>query len=300
LFTKKILIVSPSAVNRISLKKMLENFDVKIVKNKNDLKKILKEKFDLVIFDTSFGDEYKNIKYPVILIGKGGIEFEFFDEEFKQKLLKKINEIFGIKINKKETFSINIENLKYVLIGSSTGGPGLIETIANVLPADYPYPVCVVQHMPVTFTSKFAKRLNSLSKLNVIEADNSTPVIPGNFIIAKGGWHLHFRKKEVICCKLVPNSNNRFFVPSVDEMFFSALEVMNPQNILAVLLTGIGDDGADGMVALKKAGALTIAESEKSAVVFGMPKEAIKRGGAVMVLSFDKIVEEILKFGGKK
>jgi len=300
LLTKKVLIVSPSAINRITLKGLLERFDVKVAKNKEDLEKLLKERFDLVIFDKNFGDEYKKIIYPLILLGKGGIEFEFFDEEFKQKLFNKINEIFGIRIKNQKSISIDPDKLKYVLIGSSTGGPGLIEIIAKTLPAYYPHPVCVVQHMPVTFTAKFAKRLNTISKLNVIEADNSTPVIPGNFIIAKGGWHLHFRRKEVIYCKLAPNTNNRFFVPSVDEMFFSALEVMNPKNILAVLLTGIGDDGADGMVALRKAGAITIAESEESAVVFGMPKEAIKRGGASKILPFDKIVEEILKFGGEK
>jgi len=152
--------------------------------------------------------------------------------------------------------------------------------------------------MPTNFTAKFASRLNSVSELEVVEADNSQPVIPGYFIIAKGGWHLHFRNKDgVVYCKLVPNSKNRFFVPSVDEMFFSALEVIDPKKILAIELTGIGDDGADGMVALRKAGAITIAESEESAAVFGMPKEAIARGGAMKVLPFDKIVEEILKFG---
>jgi two-component system chemotaxis response regulator CheB len=297
LYTKKVLVVSPSAVFRLNIKKILDTFDIKIAKNNKDLEKLLKEKFDIVIFDTSFGDEYKKIKYPTILIGKGEIEFEFFDEEFKQKLLDKINEVLEIKIKKTTSFNINPDKIKYVLIGSSTGGPGLIETIAKSLPKDYPWPVCVVQHMPPSFISKFANRLNSISKLNVIEADNSTPVIPGNFIIAKGGWHLHFRKKEVIYCKLVPNAKNRFFTPSVDEMFFSAIEVMNPKNILAVLLTGIGDDGADGMVALKKAGAITIAESEETATVFGMPKEAIARGGATKVLPFPKIVEEIINFG---
>jgi two-component system chemotaxis response regulator CheB len=80
-------------------------------------------------------------------------------------------------------------------------------------------------------------------------------------------------------------------------MFFSALEVMNPKNILAILLTGIGDDGANGMVTLKKARAITIAESKKSAIVFGMPKEAINRGGATKILPFPKIVKEIINFG---
>ena len=199
-----------------------------------------------------------------------------------------------------ENFNPN-DDLKYVLIGASTGGPRLIEMIAKTLPENYPYPLCVVQHMPVNFTKKFAERLDSLSKLKVVEASNGEEVLPEKMIIGKGGWHLHFarRSDSTIITKLVPNTAKRFFVPSVDEMFFSALEVMNPKSIMAVLLTGIGDDGADGMVALKKAGAYTIAESEETAIVYGMPKEAYLRGGAIKVLPFPKILEEIIKFGAK-
>ncbi len=191
---------------------------------------------------------------------------------------------------------------KVILIGSSTGGPGYIETIARSLPENYPHPICVVQHMPPNFTKKFAERLDSLSKVKVVEASNGEELSPGKMIIGKGGWHLHFMKKDgdnKVVCKLIPNTSKRFFVPSVDEMYFSALKVFNPKNVVAILLTGIGDDGADGMVALKKAGAYTIAESEETAVVYGMPKEAYIRGGTVKVLPFPKIVEEILKLGGK-
>ena len=185
---------------------------------------------------------------------------------------------------------------RYVLIGASTGGPGLIETIARSLPADYPYPVCVVQHMPSNFTARFAERLNSVSRLKVVEAKNGEVLEPGKIIIAKGGYHLNFsRDNGRIVCRLVPNVPRRFFVPSVDEMFFSALEVMDPKKIVAVVLTGIGDDGADGMVALKKHGAYTIAESEETAVVYGMPKEAALRGGAVKVLPFPEIVRELIR-----
>jgi len=119
-----------------------------------------------------------------------------------------------------------------------------------------------------------------------MEASNGEELTPGKVIIGKGGFHLHFLKKnrDKIVCKLVPNVNRRFFVPSVDEMFLSALSVIDPKKIVAVLLTGIGDDGAEGMVALKKAGAYTVAESEETAIVYGMPKEAYVRGGTVKVL----------------
>jgi two-component system chemotaxis response regulator CheB len=287
LFTKKIAIVSDSAVTRLSLKKYLsKKFNVDTFKNAD---------FNLKDYDLVIADEKFKIDGNVIKFGRDIPRPDFISEEFKKKLLELINERFGIKV--KKTFSKSfVGDYKYVLVGSSTGGPGLIEKIARSLPADYPNPVCVVQHMPANFTAKFAQRLDGVSGLKVVEADNAQPVIPGFFIIAKGGWHLHFRKKDVVYCKLVPNSKNRFFVPSVDEMFFSALEIMDPKKILAVLLTGIGDDGAHGLKALKEAGAYTIAESEESAAVYGMPKAAKELGAAVKILPFDKILEEILKF----
>jgi two-component system chemotaxis response regulator CheB len=190
---------------------------------------------------------------------------------------------------------------KLVLIGASTGGPGLIETILSTVPGDYPYPICVVQHMPESFTSVFAHRLNKISDLDVIEAKSGEILKPGMAVIAKGGKHLHFAKKTTgdLYIKLVPNTMNHFFCPAVDEMFFSAARVFNAKNILAIELTGIGDDGADGMVELRKKGAYTIAESPETAVVYGMPKMAYERGGAVKQLPFPKIVDEILKYGSK-
>jgi len=204
-------------------------------------------------------------------------------------------------INKDKKVSSPSKNVeKLVLIGASTGGPGLIEEILSSLPADYPYPICIVQHMPETFTAKFANRLNKISAIEVVEAKQNDPIVPGKAIIGKGGRHFHISKKAsgLLVVRLVPNTNNRFFVPSVDELFFSAARVFDPKNIMAVELTGIGDDGADGMVELRKKGAYTIAESEETAIVYGMPKEAYERGGAVKKLPFNEIVKEILAYGG--
>ena len=234
---------------------------------------------------------------------------EEFEALFRQKV-QKIMEISKVSLMMRKRKSLKTEikvehflardDKRYVLIGASTGGPKLIEAIARSLPADYPYPICVVQHMPTNFTGKFAQRLNSVSKLNVLEAVQGEELTPGKMIIGKGGKHLHFRREaDRVYCKLVPNTMKHFFVPSVDEMFFSALEAMNPKNILAVLLTGIGDDGADGMVALKKAGAYTIAENEESATVYGMPKEAYVRGGTTKVLHFNDILQEIIAYGSR-
>jgi len=224
------------------------------------------------------------------------------------EILKKIKNSFLVPVKKltKQTFSSYSDRIcidgsiemGFVLIGASTGGPRLIEKICKALPVNYPHCICVVQHMPVDFTANFAKRLNSLSKVEVIEADEGIELQPSRVIIAKGGWHLHFKRKltkyEI---KLSPNVSKRFFVPSVDEMFFSAATVLPAEKIVAIELTGIGDDGADGMVELRKQGAFTIAESEITAVVYGMPKEAYERGGAQKVLDFDEIVKEIIKYG---
>ncbi len=212
----------------------------------------------------------------------------------KAAVKKKIN------MSKKEVKLSEISE-KLVLIGASTGGPGLIETITTSLPSDYPYGVCIVQHMPENFVPSFVKRLNKISDIEVVEAKTGEIVTGGKVIIAKGGKHMHFMKKASgkLAVKLVDNYSKRFFTPSVDEMFFSAAETFNAKNILAVELTGIGDDGADGMVALRKKGAYTIAEDETTAVVYGMPKEAFVRGGAMKKLPFPEIVKEILKYGEK-
>lgn len=190
---------------------------------------------------------------------------------------------------------------KVILVGASTGGPGLIEQIVRSLPADFPYPICVVQHMPEVFTSKFAKRLDKVCALDVLEAKNNETVTAGKVIIGKGGSHLHFSKKAsgIVCIKLAKNITNSFFVPSVDEMFYSAQKIFNCEDVLAIELTGIGDDGANGMVELKKAGAYTIAESKETATIYGMPRVAFERGGTVKVLPFPEILDEILRFGSK-
>ena len=234
---------------------------------------------------------------------RNALEITKISEEILQKV-KSALLVMPHTLKKKLTpfkeHSVNVNakaNLGFVLIGSSTGGPRLIEQICKTLPAEYPHAVCVVQHMPTDFTANFAKRLNTLSNVEVVEAENGMELKKGRVIIAKGGKHLHFRKKlKSYSVSLASNVRERFFTPSVDEMFFSASEVLPVKSVLAIELTGIGDDGADGMVVLRKKGAKTLAESEKTAVVYGMPKEAALRGGAQKVLDFNDIVDEILHY----
>lgn len=187
------------------------------------------------------------------------------------------------------------EVTKILLIGASTGGPGLIEQICRALPSGFSYPVCIVQHMPEQFTAAFALRLDKVSALPVVECKDHLELSNGTVYIARGGVHLHFAKKVTgkIVIREEKNKNSRFFQPSVDEMFSSALKVFSGEQITAVLLTGIGDDGANGMVEIKKSGGFTIGESEETATVYGMPREAYERGGVSQQLPFPKIVRAL-------
>ena len=184
---------------------------------------------------------------------------------------------------------------KVVLIGSSTGGPGLIEQICSSLPPSFEYPVCIVQHMPAQFTKAFAERLDRRSILDVHETSNNMELLPGNIYVARGGVHMNFAKK--VSGKIViredKNKGDSFFQPSVDEMMFSALDTFSANQLIGVILTGIGDDGAEAMVKLKSAGSYTIGESEDSATVYGMPKEAYDRGGVMEQLPFPQILKKI-------
>lgn len=184
---------------------------------------------------------------------------------------------------------------KVVLIGSSTGGPGLIEQICASLPANYKYPVCIVQHMPAQFTKAFAQRLTNASILPVHESEQNLEVLPGNIYLARGGVHLNFAKK--ISGKIViredKDKGESFFQPSVNDMMNSALKVFDAKDLVGVILTGIGDDGADAVVKMKNAGGYTLGESEESATVYGMPRAAYERGGIMEQLDFKNILKKI-------
>lgn len=184
---------------------------------------------------------------------------------------------------------------KVLLIGASTGGPGLLEQICSSLPSSFGYAVCIVQHMPEQFTAAFATRLDKNSALPVIEAKDHMELYPGNIYLARGGVHMHFAKKVTgrVVIREEKKKGSSFFQPSVDEMFISALKVFSGEQIVGVLLTGIGDDGANGMVAIKQAGGFTIGESEETATVYGMPKEAYDRGGVSQQLPFPKILRAL-------
>jgi two-component system, chemotaxis family, protein-glutamate methylesterase/glutaminase len=174
------------------------------------------------------------------------------------------------------------------VIGASTGGPPAIQRILERLPAPFPLPIVVVQHMPAGFTEAFARRLDSLSRLRVREAVEGVRLLPGHVAIAPGGQHL--RVSSGLAVVLAPEPSESRHIPSIDVTMRSAARA-RPGRAVGVLLTGMGEDGADGMVSIRTGGGLTIAESESSCVVYGMPRAAVRRGGARLVLPLDEIAE---------
>ena len=192
---------------------------------------------------------------------------------------------------------VSTKDERLVLIGVSTGGPRTLEEILPELPADFPMPVIVAQHMPPTFTKSFAERLNSICELNVVEVDHPMPVETGTIYIGKGGTDVVLaRRAQKLIVHSKPENPSFLWHPSVEILGRSALEHCDPQKIIAVMLTGMGYDGADAFTEIKKRGGKTIAESEESAVVFGMPRELIERNGATVVLPAEKIAKQLIKW----
>jgi two-component system chemotaxis response regulator CheB len=184
-----------------------------------------------------------------------------------------------------------------VLIGVSTGGPGAIENILPRLPANFPWPILVAQHMPESFTGVFARRINDLSDIEVVEVSRPAPLRGGVAYIGRGDADLVLAVRSGSLCAIsVPASAEHNWHPSVERMVESALKHVNPNELLGVMLTGMGDDGADAMADLRARGGRTIAESEETAVVWGMPGELVKRGGASLVLPLPRIADQLRRW----
>jgi len=183
---------------------------------------------------------------------------------------------------------------KVIAIGTSTGGTQALEAVLTKLPVTVPG-IVIVQHMPEQFTAMFAERLNALCAIEVREAKNNDRVRPGRSLIAPGGRHMMLKRNgaqyhvEVVDGPLVNRHK-----PSVDVLFRSVARFAGG-NALGVIMTGMGDDGARGMKEMHDAGAATIAQDEASCVVFGMPKEAIKLGGADRVMPLEQIPAALIQ-----
>ncbi len=180
-----------------------------------------------------------------------------------------------------------------IAIGSSTGGTQALEALFTALPSDIP-PIVVVQHIPAVFSKALAERLNELCPFTVKEASDGDVLSPNTIYIAPGGKQMkvsHSGSSRKICLNDDPHVNR--FRPSVDYLF-NSLVGLHDKQLLAVILTGMGNDGAAGMLNLFKDGIYTIAQDEASCVVYGMPREAVELGGVTKVLPLDKIVDGLI------
>ncbi|MBI5042741.1 MAG: chemotaxis response regulator protein-glutamate methylesterase [Nitrospirae bacterium] len=186
-------------------------------------------------------------------------------------------------------------DIDLVAIGSSTGGPPALQSIISILPESFPAAVAVSQHMPPGFTRYFAERMDKNAKVEVKEAEEGDLVNKGRVLISPGGYHMTFKRKDdSIKVNLKKRTVSDLYTPSVDIMMASASEVFG-KRVLGIILTGMGNDGKKGMREIKNKNGQTIAESEETAVVFGMPGEAIKDGSIDMVLPLPKIAGEIIR-----
>jgi two-component system, chemotaxis family, protein-glutamate methylesterase/glutaminase len=236
----------------------------------------------------------------VDVIAKPGASYTVGD--MSAQLAEKIRAASRAKIIKKDPDSTKHEPLKalaqtsnkIIAIGASTGGTDALKILLSQMPPNSPGMV-IVQHMPANFTTAFAERLDSLCQVAVKEAEDNDWVNPGTALIAPGNYHMLLRRsgaRYYVEIKTGPMVHHQR--PAVDVLFKSTAKYAGA-NAIGVILTGMGADGADGLLEMKKMGAGTIAQDEKTCVVFGMPKEAIKLGAVDKVLPMERIASEIIR-----
>lgn len=182
-----------------------------------------------------------------------------------------------------------------VLVGCSTGGPPALDALLGPLPADFPWPILVAQHMPASFTGPLARRLDKLCALAVSEVTGTTVLAPGNIYIGRGDADLVVtRRAGALAAAAAPGSADYFWHPSVDRLVESAMKIVAPEQLVGVLMTGMGHDGAGAMTELKALGGTTLAESADSAVIWGMPGALVAAGGATTIAPLDRLAAELL------
>ena len=222
-------------------------------------------------------------------------------EQIEQELLRKVHAIRQLRIEKVRARLAHAppvrplagaaaaQRPRLVAIGSSTGGPAALMQIFGAFVEAPPVPIVVCQHMPEGFTRGFAERIDRLTPFAAREAGDGDVPEPGLVLVAPGGTHLEFeRVRHRTVTKLVPAGPGDKYAPEVDRLFASAAKHWG-SGLLAVVLTGMGDDGRDGVRAVKQAGGRVVAESEQTAVVFGMPQQAIRTGMVDAVLPLGEI-----------
>jgi two-component system chemotaxis response regulator CheB len=188
---------------------------------------------------------------------------------------------------------------RLVLVGTSTGGPRALEILLTALPEDFPLPILVAQHMPASFTAALAKRLDRICAIAVEEVSSPTPLRPGAAFIARGDADMLVRRqRDTLVAASAPADPGHRWHPSVDRLVRSAMALLPAEALIGVMMTGMGNDGAAAMAEMKQRGGRTLAEAEESAVVWGMPGELVKAGGAEMVAPLDQLPHRLVEMCG--
>ncbi|WP_434339917.1 protein-glutamate methylesterase/protein-glutamine glutaminase [Motilimonas cestriensis] len=201
-----------------------------------------------------------------------------------------VNEVRSAPINFKRTG----KSYDILTIGTSTGGPVALQTVLTALPANFPLPILLIQHMPATFTAAFAARLNSLCKIKVKEAQDGDPIVKGQAYLAPGGKQMLVEGRGASARIRIIDGNDKVnYKPCVD-ITFASLAKLYQSKVLAIVLTGMGADGRDGGRMLKNMGATIWAQDEKTCVVYGMPQAVTKEGISSESLPLDKVAQRIM------
>lgn len=209
-------------------------------------------------------------------------------DSIKQEPIQSVKESFN---SERTAFNTKNKKIEAIVIGASTGGPKALQEVLTKFPANLGVPVFVVQHMPEGFTKVFAERLNKLCNMEVVEASDGMEIKKNTIYIAKGGYHMTVSNNII---KLNTEPAIWGVRPAVDKLFDSAVNVYK-SNILSVILTGMGRDGAEGTKNIKNHGGITISEDKSTCTIYGMPKAAFETGKVDLVLPLDQIAERIVK-----
>jgi len=317
----KVLVVDDSAVMRLLVSDILQHSEsIKVVdtasNGKEAVKKTLELNPDVVVMDMIMGQYdglygvtqiMKQKPTPVLLLSSLGNTdlspilkalhagaFDYINKpsknntkirDIEQKLIRKV-----ILASKADLSKLGRQHYDAIVIGSSTGGPSAIETVLAKLPGNLTIPVFIAQHMPENFVPSFVQRLNKISALEVVMGKRDMKATPGLVIIAPGNKNMIVRKNRT--GEIVISFNNKHFKefnnPSINALMDSVAEVYGKKTI-GVILTGMGKDGAHGVKKIKETGGFTIAQDEKTSVVFGMPKEAIRSGKIDSIIPIQEV-----------